>query len=182
MLRGILTTRGLLGLFTTVLFLGCVPESQHADPGSFTTVLLVRHAEKELSGDDPPLTAHGAERAAELAHVAGEMGVSTIYCTQFLRTRTTAEPLANLLGLDLTVISAGSSYAAEMAEILRTQHVGETVAIVSHSNTVPEIIGELGVTPIPVIEDDEYDDLYVVVIAPNGESHLVSLRYGRETP
>ena len=69
-----------------------------------------------------------------------------------------------------------------MAEIVRTRHVGETVVIVSHSNTVPAIIGELGVSPVPVIEYDEYDDLYVVIIEPSGEVQLLPLRYGRETP
>ena len=80
------------------------------------------------------------------------------------------------------VITADSSYAAEMAEIVRTNHVGEAVVIVSHSNTVPEIIGELGVSPVPTIDDDEYDDLYVVVIAPGGAVQLLPLRYGPHTP
>ena len=182
MTRRTLTAQGMVGLLLTVAFLGCETRSPNEVSGEITTVVLVRHAEKELSGDDPGLTEPGTERAHKLAHVAGEMEVSAVYSTQFLRTRATAEPLANLLGLDLNVVAGGGSYAAEMAEIVRTRHVGETVVIVSHSNTVPAIIGELGVSPVPVIEDDEYDDLYVVIIAPSGEVHLLPLRYGRETP
>lgn len=176
------TALGLVGLLLTVGLLACESRSPNDDPGDFTTVLLVRHAEKELSGDDPGLTEQGTERAAELAHVAAELGVDAVYSTQYQRTRATALPLANLLGLELNVVAGRPSYPAEMAEIVRTQHRGGTVVIVSHSNTVPAIIGELGVSPVPVIEDDEYDDLYVVVIAPGGNAHLVSLRYGRETP
>ena len=74
------------------------------------------------------------------------------------------------------------SYAAEMADIVRTRHRGETVVIVSHSNTLPTIIGELGIEPVPFIADDEYDDLYIVFVAPRGKARLLSLRYGRETP
>jgi broad specificity phosphatase PhoE len=166
----------------TAAILACNSSSPNDETNAFTTVLLVRHAEKQLSGDDPGLTEIGTERAAALAHVAGELGVTTIYTTQFLRTRATAEPLADFLGLELNVVTSGDSYAAEMAETIRTQHAGEAVVIVSHSNTVPDIVGELGASPVPVIDDDEYDDLYVVVIAPGGEVQLVPLRYGRETP
>ena len=164
------------------LVLGCAPDSPTHEANAFTTVVLVRHAEKELTGDDPGLTELGVQRAAALAHVAGEMGVDAVYSTQYLRTRATAEPLANLLDLELNVITATPSYAAEMADIVRSRHDGETVVIVSHSNTVPDIIAELGGSPVPFVEDNEYDDLYIVVIAPSGEAHLVPLRYGAETP
>jgi hypothetical protein len=87
-----------------------------------------------------------------------------------------------MLGLEVNKITATPSYPGEMAEIIRSRHAGETVVVVGHSNTVPTMIGELGVSPMPFIEDDEYDDLYVVVLAPSGQAHLVSLRYGAETP
>lgn len=167
----------LLGLFS----LACQTRSVSDDAKSVTTVILVRHAEKELVGDDPGLTPEGAERASALAHVLGEVNVSAVYSTPFARTRNTAVPLANVLGLDVTEISVGQSFAAQMAEIVRTEYVGETVVIVSHSNTTPAIIGELGVLPVPTIEDDEYDDLYVVSITAAGRVSLLPLRYGRET-
>ncbi len=176
------TTRIVVGLLFSVFVSACEPPSPDEQSGEFTTVLLVRHAEKELSGDDPGLTELGAERAAKLTHVAGEMGVTAVYSTQFLRTRATAIPLAERLGLDVNIVSASDSLATEMANIVLTQHAGDVVAIVNHSNTVPPIIEALGVTPAPVIEDDEYDDLYIVIIAPSGSVHMVPLRYGRETP
>ena len=171
-----------LGVLLVFAVWSCDPQPTD-DAGQFTTVVLVRHAEKEPTGADPSLTESGVERAAALAHVVGEMDVSAVYATQYLRTQATALPLANALGLDVSVVAAaGGGYAVEMADIVRTRHRGETVVIVSHSNTVPAIIGELGIAPVPFIEDDEYDDLYIVLVGPRGEARLLPLRYGRETP
>ena len=116
-----------------------------------------------------------------LAHVVGEANVSTVYSTPFERTRNTAAPLANALGLEVTEVAISQAFAADMANIVRTEHAGETVVIVSHSNTTPEIIGELGVMPPPTIEDDEYDDLYVLTLTSTGNVSMLSLRYGKET-
>jgi len=180
-------SRGLMHAFRVVVLLiglstlACQNSSTIDHVDSMTTVILVRHAEKELEGDDPELTSAGAERALALAHVLGEVNVDAVYATQFARTRNTALPLANLLGVDVTVVMAGQSFAAEMADVVRSQHDGETVVIVSHSNTTPAIIGELGVAPIPTIDDDEYDDMYVVTITSTGLVRLLPLRYGRET-
>ncbi|MFC1639920.1 histidine phosphatase family protein [Gemmatimonadota bacterium] len=169
------------GLLMGLSVLACQTGSVNDHSDAITTVILVRHAEKELVGDDPVLTSAGAERALALAHALGEVDVSAVYTTPFARTRNTAVPLANLLDLDVTEVASGQSFAAEMADIVRSEHVGETVVIVSHSNTTPAIIGEFGVTPIPTIDDDEYDDLYVVTLTSTGQVSLLPLRYGRET-
>ncbi len=181
MKRVLLSSCKILGLMLVFGALACQTSSVNDSADGITTIVLVRHAEKELVGDDPDLTAAGAERAAALSHVLGEVDVSAVYSTPFARTRNTAMPLANLLGLEVNVVAPGQSFAADMAAIVRSRHLGETVVIVSHSNTTPEIIGALGVTPTPTIEDDEYDDLYLVMIAPTGQVSLLPLRYGRET-
>ena len=66
--------------------------------GKVTTVILVRHAEKQSEGDDPSLTAAGKERALALVHVLGEMDVAAVYSTPYARTRETAQPLATGIG------------------------------------------------------------------------------------
>jgi len=178
MSRNLLQGSTILGLVLVVSLLACHPNSENDQNAAMTTVILVRHAEKDSIGDDPGLTAAGAERALALAHVLGEVDVSAVYATEFARTRNTAMPLANLLGLEVIAVTPSQSYATDMAALVRERHRGEVVVIVSHSNTVPAIIGELGVTPVPVIEDDEYDDLYVVTIAPGGQVNLSLNRRG----
>ena len=85
------------------------------------------------------------------------------------------------LGLPVTVVNAAAGYTKEMAQLIRTKHRGDIVVVVSHSNTVPEIIAALGATPVPVIDENEYDDLYVVTLFAGG-AHVLNLRYGRESP
>lgn len=168
-----------LAVFLVLAACRAAPSGAQAD--ALTTIVLVRHAEKQQTGDDPRLTAEGEERALALAHVLGEADIDAVYATQYARTQDTAEPLARRLGVDVTVVSAESSYPADMAELISTKHRGQSVVIVSHSNTVPAIIRELGAEPIPSIEDDEYDDLYVVTTTASGQVDLLALRYGVET-
>jgi len=146
-----------------------------------TTVILVRHAEKQSEGDDPSLTAAGRERAQELVHVLGELDIAAVYSTPYARTRETAQPLAVALGLEVTERPA-RNYGSDMAEWIRANHKGDIVVAVSHSNTVPALIEALGARLVPTIEDGEYDDLYIVTVDVGGNAKLLALRYGRETP
>ena len=146
-----------------------------------TTVILVRHAEKQGTGDDPSLTAAGRERAQALVHVLGEVEIAAIYSTPYARTRETAQPLAVALGLEVTERPA-QNYGPDMAEWIGANHAGDIVVAVSHSNTVPALIETLGASPVPTIEDNEYDDLYVVTIDAGGNERILALRYGKETP
>jgi broad specificity phosphatase PhoE len=66
------------------------------------TLYLIRHAEKATTpANDPPLTAEGEVRAQVLKDSLSGKNIKHIYSTNTLRTRTTAEPLANELGLDI---------------------------------------------------------------------------------
>ncbi len=48
-----------------------------------------------------------------------------------------------------------------MQRILK-EHAGDTVLVVGHSDTVPEIIDALGAGKVPEIADIEFDNLYIV--------------------
>jgi len=143
---------------------------------SIATFILVRHAEKDtvLVGNDQPLRAEGFLRAQELARVVGQAGISAIYVTPWLRNRQTAGPIATALAESLTVVDA----VAETVERLRTRHFGQTVLVVGHSNTVPEIIEGLTGRPFPTPGQVRYDGMWVVALGRDGHSTLVSLRYG----
>ena len=49
--------------------------------------------------------------------------------------------------------------------------------MVSHSNTIPEILRHLGIPDPPPIPDTEYDDLFLCILG-DGPPHLLPLRYG----
>lgn len=86
-----------------------------------TTILIVRHAEKNIepNNPNPSLSAEGIARSQTLRHVLGESNVKTIYTSQFLRTQQTAQPLAERLGLNATQIDAKDTRAASSTESSR---------------------------------------------------------------
>jgi broad specificity phosphatase PhoE len=146
-----------------------------------TTVILVRHAEKAPATamvTDVPLSAAGAARAKELARVLAAVKVAAIYTTQYQRTQQTAEPLAKQMGIQPVVLTAGAKYAADLAKRIRTKHAGQTVVVVGHANTTPDVLRALGVTAAPAIADSEYDNLFLLTFAPGVAPRLLVLRYG----
>ena len=145
-----------------------------------TTIFLVRHAEKagEPTDRDPELSEAGRERAAALARLLGDANISAIYSTPYIRTEKTAAPLAEKLGLDVTITPITRTFVQDLAATLRREHAGETVLVVGHSNTVPQTITALGV-PIEDLEDHEYDWLFVVTLMGDESASLTKLRFGQ---
>ncbi len=147
-----------------------------------TTVILVRHAEKELGTiEDPPLTEAGDQRAQALARMfGGREGVgriSGIIVSDTRRSQRTAAPLAARLGIEPAVISP-NDYDAIIGRI-RREYRGRTVLIVGHSNTVPELARRLARMPdIPEIPDAEYGTIYVVTVPTLGRPSLLRMSYG----
>lgn len=147
-------------------------------------VFVVRHAEAGATdgGADPELTAAGRERAAALADLLGHAGVTRLYSTEFRRARETLAPLAERLGLEVTVVpgSATDEQIRRLAEL----PPGSIAVVAGHSNTVPALVRGLGgaVTGThdgewgEMIDSDSYDRLFVVALGPSGASF--ELRYG----
>lgn len=148
-----------------------------------TTVILVRHAEKEAApAADPPLTAAGQTRAKDLWEAVKDAGINAVITTQFVRTKATAQPTASALGLTTEVVNAaGANHPQDVAAAVK-KHTNQTVLVVGHSNTVTEIIEALGAKKPPAICDGEYDNLYVVTIAPDGKAGVVHSKFGARAP
>jgi len=150
-----------------------------------TTVYLVRHAEKAAEpAADPPLLEAGNKRAGALARMLGKAGIKTIYTSQYLRTKQTAGPLANQLGISPTVIPVkmgenprelSPQYLTEMAKRVYS-NTGGAVLIVGHSNTIPEIIKALGGDIAPTIDETVFDDLFIVTVYAKGKSKVAHLK------
>lgn len=152
--------------------------------GTGTTVVVVRHAERSTDDPrDPSLSEAGRERARVLATVLKDAGVTDIYTTHYKRTRQTAEPLAQQLGVPILErpINATNSatYARDLAQEISTKSAGKAVLVVGHSNTVPEIVTALSGHAVAPMTEAEYDHIFVVVIRPSGPARLMQLRFGR---
>jgi phosphohistidine phosphatase SixA len=145
-------------------------------------IFMVRHAERADTGtgkppagtaNDPPLSAAGHERAKKLAAMLASAGVKHIFTTELQRTRQTAAPFAEAAQIQPVVVSGGNSSAL----VQQVRSASGNVLIVGHSNTVPEVLKQLGVTTPISIADDEFDNLLVVVRPTAGSPTLIRLRY-----
>ena len=135
-----------------------------------STIFLVRHAEK-AGGDDPDLTETGRARAESLATALKDAGITAIYTSEVKRTQQTAAPLAKALHLEPTMIAAKDRAAL----VAKLQSSSGNALVVGHSNTIPEIIKALGIAAPITIADNDYDNLFVVVLEE--KPRLIRLHY-----
>jgi len=164
-----------------VLGLAIVAVWVWATAGS-TTLIVIRHAEKDLSvsATDPPLSQAGQARAALLARMFGDAKVlghvDAIYVSPALRNRQTAAPLAAQLGIEEAIAPADDPRA--LARRALHEHHGDRVLIVGNSDTIPEIVAALSGNPnIPEIGAQEYGTMYIVTVPRIGHANLLRLSY-----
>ena len=136
------------------------------------TIFIVRHAEKAASvGKDPDLSETGRARAEALAKTLKDANVAAIYVTEFKRTQQTAAPLAKALGISVTNVPAKD--IATLTAKLRASN--GNALVVGHGDTIPNLIRALGVSaPINIAEND-YDNLFIVVL--DEKPRLIRLHY-----
>jgi len=154
------------------------------------TVFLIRHAEREQEPrQDPPLSKDGVARSQALARLLSSAGIKAILTSQYTRTKQTAEPLATKLGLTVTPFTlkispsnprqiAAESTAEVTNKIL--ERSGESVLVVGHSNSIPDVIKMLGGDVVPAIDERKFDDLFIVTVYAKGKAKVVQLKYGAE--
>ncbi len=147
-----------------------------------TTMIFVRHAEKAMQpADDPGLSEAGRRRVAELTRQLVDAdvvaGVDAIYSTPFRRTQETAQSVADALDLPIHSYSPDDNEAV-LSTILKN-HKGKIILVVGHSNTLPTLIADLGASKkVPPIQENEFDNIYVVSIPWFGKTKTIRLRYG----
>lgn len=172
--------RVVFALLFALTLVSCGKPQPDAAPS--TIVLIVRHAEKASDAEDSPLTEAGAQRSQALVRVAEGAGVSAIYTTQFKRNRDTAQPISERLKIAVTQLPIQDlqnpgDYGKTLAREVTEKHAGQTVLVVSHSNTIPLILEALTGQPAPV-DHAEYSDLFIVTVPPSGAPRLIKAQYG----
>lgn len=147
-----------------------------------TTIILARHAEKVAPTGDPVLTPAGEERARDLAQALINVKLAAVISTQYQRTRLTAAPVAEVAGLEVTVVQA-SADPAGVVRAVDALPAGSTVLVVGHSNTLAPIIAALGGPRLPDLCDGEHATLFVVERPVGGKPvSLVRAKYGAAEP
>jgi broad specificity phosphatase PhoE len=152
-----------------------------------TTVLFVRHADTDMSMpvDDPPLNARGRQRAELLADFMQDIdvvgGVNAIYASDQRRTQETAAPLAKRLNLTVR-IADHHDFDGFMSRV-QSDHDGEIVLVVSHSDTIAPLIDELhGSKRLKPFGPDDFNQVYIVTIPWYGKVKTLLVHYGEPPP
>jgi len=146
------------------------------------TIFLVRHGERADGGSnsptavpDPDLSDAGLARAASLATVLRDAGITAIFATEYKRTQQTAAPLAKALGLPVINLKSTDT-AALLAQLKAAKG---PALVVGHSNTIPVVAKALGIASPPKVGEDEYDKLFILTTASSaaGPPSLLTLHY-----
>lgn len=156
-------------------------------PGTTTTIVLVRHAERN-EGLDPPLNAEGVVRARALADVFMDNGVTAVYCPDLIRNRQTCDAVAEKLGIGVNVINSlrladTRALADDLVKEILNLNAGGVVLFVGNTGPVigdqsgilQELYARLGGTGAPPIR---YQDLYLAIIPDDGPVHFIKAAYG----
>jgi 2,3-bisphosphoglycerate-dependent phosphoglycerate mutase len=134
-----------------------------------TTIIIVRHAEKEVvtNGDkamqaDPPLSAEGKQRAENLVSALKEFTPTAIFSSNYERTRATVTPLAGKNGVEIQYYDPRNQQL--LSDKLKTM-TGQTIVVAGHSNTVPGLVNLLiGGSKYENLDDSVYNKIFIVTI------------------
>jgi broad specificity phosphatase PhoE len=131
-------------------------------------LIFIRHAERDPSDR---LSQAGKRRAELLRRMFGTTAIRSIFTSEFVRTKQTAAPVAQALGIAPVEIS--SDIDAAKTQLLAA---ASPVLVVGHSNTVPELIAALGGPADIQIEEHEFDRMFAVSVVGDVVS-VLDFRY-----
>jgi broad specificity phosphatase PhoE len=145
------------------------------DAAAQQAVFLVRHAERADQSSDPPLSSAGRSRAERLAAMLAGAGITHVYTTDLRRTVETGAPVAERLHVPATALPAADRRA--LLDSINASTSSDRLLIVGHSNTLPDILAALGVTPAIAIRDDDYDNLFLVIPRTGAPPVFIRMRF-----
>lgn len=146
-------------------------KNQPLIPEKVTTYYFIRHAEKDrqISGNNPHLTAEGKQRASEWANYFKNKGISMVFSTNYHRTRETAQPTASEFGLRIHSYKANKLYTKQFQK----ETAGETVLVVGHQDTTPDFVNTIfGEEKYEMISADNHGKVFKVVLDPGGNKNV----------
>ncbi len=155
----------IISLFTGLfLFTFAAPDAaaQHRN----LTIILLRHAEKDASPTadktNPELSTEGKLRAQKLVKIVNKYKPNAVYSSDFIRTRSTAAPLAEKRRLKIEVYNHRD--LKTLADRIMSGKIKRLV-IVGHNTTTPALVNMLiGTEKYKALEESEYDKIFVVKI------------------
>ena len=145
---------------TLVLFLSIFVAVSGASAEPF--IVIVRHAEKAANDPkDPDLSPAGRARAQMLARILQHAEIKAIFTTEFKRTQQTAAPLSAATGVTPEIVAGKDPTAL----ILKLRQQKGNALVVTHGNTIPDLIKALGIETPVQIPDHDYSEIFVIILS-----------------
>ena len=129
-----------------------------------TRIFFVRHADKASETEDPHLSDLGKKRALYWKNFLKDIPFDEVYITDFHRSVETASILSSL---------TPKYYSALSFDIVKhaQEHSGQSILIIGHSNTIPDMVNRLLPEPTyPPMSHRNYNLIYQVVIDSQGNT------------
>ena len=133
------------------------------------TVILLRHAEKDISeGADtanPELSAAGKLRAEKLVEIVRKYQPDAIYSTDYIRTRATVRPLARSKRMMTQIYEPRN--LKQMQDLITSGKI-KRLLVVGHNNTTPALANLLiGQEKYKPLAESEYNKIWIIKIKRN---------------
>jgi len=155
---------------------GCAAYMSHSKPGTETTIILTRHAEKTVV--TKVLTEKGKARAKALVEAVvkelGDKKITAIYSPDLARNLDTVRPLAKHVNIDITIVGS-NPVPNEVVKTILTQHSGGVILWVGNTTNLSDIYSQLGGKGDA---PDNYGDLFIMNIKDQGAPEVVKTSYG----
>ena len=130
---------------------------------------VMRHLNTPAGERDPDLLPEGRRLAAALPARLAQHPPRTIFVSDFRRTRQTAAEVAARWGLTPIVYDPADTAGL----VARVRAAAGPVLIIGHSNTVPDIVAQLGGQRPAALSHPDFGDLWI--IAPGGVTQRVRI-------
>jgi broad specificity phosphatase PhoE len=158
----------LLSAILLLALAACFPEAPQVPAGP--SYYVMRHLNTQPGVRDAELTAEGQRNAQAMVDWFRNDPPSVIYVSNTRRAQQTAAPLAAALGITPKIYDPANSPA--LAQMVKAET--GTVLVVGHSNTVPDIVQQLGGTRPEPIGEAQFGDIWHVT-GLNGSTLRLSL-------
>lgn len=147
-----------------IFFFSCAPKQEAK------TIYVVRHAEKQLVGDDPELSVAGSARSVKLGQLMEDKGIAHVFSTPTKRTYATVRHVAAHSGISIEDYDP-KNHDALVKELRKRKG---NALVVGHSNTVHHLVNYFvgNDERYEELEDIEYNYIFVVEMESNGNSKV----------
>jgi phosphohistidine phosphatase SixA len=155
--------KALMTIAAAMMLAACVTAPETPAPAFY----VLRHLNTPAGERDPELLPEGARAAAVLPARLAAHPPRAIFVSDFRRTRQTAAAVAARWGLTPIVYNPADTPAL----VAQARAAPGPVLIVGHSNTVPDVVEQLGGPRPAALAHPDFGDLWI--IAPDGATQRV---------